>query len=86
MASRTTKIVVRFSAPFLLQGLDGPEPAGEYRIDHDEESIDGLTWLAWRRVKSYIHLPAIGTGRSTREMAPIDPADLEAAIERDRSK
>ena len=85
VGSRTTQTVVRFTAPFVLPGLDGPEPAGDYRIDHDEETIDGFTWVAWRRIKSYIHLPAIGTGRSTREMAPINPADLEDALERDRN-
>ena len=86
MANRTTQIVVHFSAPFLLPGLDRAEPAGDYRIDHDEESIEGPTWFAWRRIRSYIHLPALGPGRSTREMAPIDLADLDAAIEKDLGK
>ena len=56
---------------------------GSYRVDHDEESIEGVSWLAWRRVGSFIHLPGIGVRAATHEMAPINPADLDAALERD---
>ena len=83
MACRTTQTVVSFSSPFLLPGFDGPQPAGSYRVDHDEESIEGVSWLAWRRVGSFIHLPGIGVRAATHEMAPINPADLDAALERD---
>ena len=83
MASRTTQTVVSFSSAFRLPGFDAPQPAGSYRIDHDEESIEGASWLAWRRVGSFIHLPGIGVRASTHEMAPISPADLDAAFEQD---
>ena len=59
MTTRTTQTVVRFSSAFLLPGFDAPQPAGEYRVDQDEESIDGLSRLAWRRIAVFIHLPAI---------------------------
>jgi hypothetical protein len=48
MTSRTTQPV--FSSPFVLPGLDTSQPAGDYRVDLDEEAIDGLSRLAWRRV------------------------------------
>jgi len=83
VAKRTTQVTAYFSQPFLLPGFDKPQPAGDYRIDHDEESVDGVSWVAWRRVGSFIHLPGIGVRSSTRQMAPIYPADLESAIERD---
>jgi hypothetical protein len=83
MAIRTTQTVVRFSNPFLLPAFDKPQPAGDYRVDHDEESIEGISRLAWRRVGSFIHLPRIGVRMSTRQMVPINPADLDAALETD---
>jgi hypothetical protein len=46
MTMRTTQTVVRFSSSFLLPGVDGPQPAGEYRVDQDEELIDALSSLA----------------------------------------
>ena len=38
MTTRTTQTIVRFSSAFLLPGFDAPQPAGEYRVDQDEES------------------------------------------------
>jgi hypothetical protein len=83
MTTRTTQTVVRFSSAFLLPGFDAPQPAGEYRVDQDEESIDSLSRLAWRRVAAFIHLPAIAMQVPTHQMVPINPADLDAALEMD---
>ncbi|MBT9292485.1 hypothetical protein [Prosthecodimorpha staleyi] len=83
MASRTTETTVRFSKPFLLPGFDLSLPAGDYRVDHDEEALEGLSQIAWHRVGSFIHLPGIGQSGPTRQMVPIKPADLEAALEKD---
>ena len=86
MSTRTTQSFVRFSSPFLLYGFDTPQPAGEYRIEHDDELIEGLSWLAYRRVATFIHLPAVASGRNPEQMVPIDPADLEAALEKDQKR
>ena len=83
MTTRTTQTIVRFSSAFLLPGFDAPQPAGEYRVDQDEESIDGLSRLAWRRIAVFIHLPAIALQVPTQQMVPINPADLDAALEKD---
>ncbi|MUT27341.1 MULTISPECIES: hypothetical protein [Mesorhizobium] len=79
MTSRTTQTVVHFSAPFRLPDFDTVQPAGDYRVDHDEEAIEG----AWRRVGAFIHLPAIGMRGPTQQMVPINPANLDAALEKD---
>ncbi|MBY5756492.1 hypothetical protein HFO07_07495 [Rhizobium leguminosarum] len=83
MTSRTTQTVVRFTSPFRLHGFDGSQPAGEYRVDYDEELIDSVSRLAWRRVGAFIHLPAIAARSSTQQMMPIHLSDLETAIEKD---
>ena len=86
MSTRTTQSFVRFSSPFLLFGFDAPQPAGEYRIEQDDELIEGLSWLAFRRVATFIHLPAVAPGRNPEQMVPIDPSDLEAALEKDQKR
>jgi hypothetical protein len=83
MANRTERTVVHFTKAFLLPGFDKPQPAGDYHVDHDEESIEGISRLAWHRVGSFIHLPAIGVKSPTHQMVPITPADIEAALEKD---
>ena len=84
MASRTTQTVVCFSSTFRLPGVDAPQPAGSYRVDDDEELIEGLSRLAWRRVASFIYLPGIGQHGATHQMVPINRADLDAALEKDK--
>lgn len=86
ITTRTTQSVVRFSRPFLLPGFDLPQPPGDYRVDHDEQQIDGISLLAWHRTGAFIYLPALGTERTMLQMISINPADLEAAIEKDQSK
>ncbi len=86
MTTRTTQTVARFSSPFQLPGFDAPQPAGEYRVDQDEEAIEGISRLAWRRVGAFIHLPAIAEKGLTQQMVPINPADLDAALEKDRQQ
>jgi hypothetical protein len=84
MTTRTTQTVVRFSSPFRLPGFDAPQPAGDYRVDQDEELIEVYSRLAWRRVATFVYLPAIGVEAGTQEMVPVDPAFLEAATEMDQ--
>lgn len=84
MTSRTTQNSVRFSHPFLLPGFEAPLPAGEYRVDYDEETIESTSRLAWRRVGGFIHLPAIGMPGSVHQMVRIEPAYLATALERDQ--
>ncbi|RUW68763.1 MAG: hypothetical protein E5W38_09860 [Mesorhizobium sp.] len=84
MTTRTTPTIVRFNAAFMLPGFDAPQPAGEYRVDLDEESLEGASRTAWRRVATFIHLPAISAKGSTQQLVPIEPASLEAALDKDR--
>lgn len=60
------------------------QPAGDYHVDHDEEAIEGASWLGWQRVGAFTHLPGIGMHGLTQQMVPINPADLDAALEKDR--
>ena len=83
MSPRTNRSTTHFRAPFALRGMDGLQPAGEYEISVDEEPIDGLSFLAWRRVATFIHLPAIGARSMGGQMLPVDPEELQAAIDRD---
>ncbi|WP_348628311.1 hypothetical protein [Rhizobium sp. H4] len=43
-STRTTDTIVHFSAPFALPDLVGEmHPAGDYKIEQDEEPIEGLS-------------------------------------------
>ena len=82
MTTRTTTTTATFRRPFLINGAEHDSPAGDYRVVTDEELIEGLSFLAYRRVMTAIFLP--GPERGSWEMHVIDPEDLAAAQERDR--
>jgi len=85
MSERTTHSIAHFAAPFVLGGLEGQLPAGDYDIDHDEELIEGMSRLAWRRVATFIHLPARAVKNPiTSQLVAIDYLELETALRRDQ--
>ncbi|QND52041.1 hypothetical protein HB779_09055 [Phyllobacterium sp. 628] len=86
MFTRTTHSIVHFDAPFVLKGVDKTLPAGDYDVDQDEELIDGLSRAAYRRVATFIHVPARSSRLSTSQLFTIDHFDLEAALLEDQSK
>jgi len=87
MSIRTKHTTVKFTAPFSLRGVDEIQPPGDYAIDEDEEVIDGLSWLTYRRVATFIHLPAVSsTDRLKNQLVAIDHSELEAAIRQDEDQ
>ncbi len=83
MPERTTHSSVNFLHPFSLAGVDGVQPAGTYAIETVEETLDNLSFVAYRRISTTIVLPAVGSPSRQRQVVTIDPQDLEAALERD---
>jgi len=91
VAVRTTDSVVRFAHPFAIEGIARQLPPGDYRVVTEEEPIDGLSFLAYRRVATSIVLPTHDrpstSARADRfasvEVVRITPADLARAQQRD---
>jgi hypothetical protein len=83
MTMRTTETLLTFQRPFALDGAERIYPAGAYRVVTDEELIDGLSFMAYRRVSTMMFVPGPGTGGGSIEMIVVQPADLEAAQLRD---
>ncbi len=85
MTIRTSKTTVTFAWPFELDELDEVLPAGAYEVETDEELLEGVSFPAYRRISTLIHLHASsGNPRLTRTLA-IDPTELDAALARDQA-
>ncbi len=80
---RTTSTIVTFRFAFRLEGLPGSYPAGSYIIETIEELVLGVSVVAYRRVGTFITLPMLRGLSSGRQIVPITPECLEAAIDRD---
>ena len=70
MTLRTTSRTITFARPFSLDGLEETQPAGSYTVQTDEEPIEGLSFLAFRRVATVIFLPSpVEQGPSKRSLS-----------------
>jgi len=83
MPERTTETTVTFKHPFMLASFDTAQPAGTYRLVTDEEEILGLSFPAYRRTSTVLHVPAGSSTSGNRQAFPVDVAELKAALEAD---
>jgi hypothetical protein len=83
MAVRTTETSVTFRRPFMLDAFDNPQPAGAYRLVIDDEEIEGLTFLAYRRTATMLHIPVASASFSLDDVYFVTASELAAAMEAD---
>ena len=83
MTTRTTINTVTFKRPFVLGDFDEVQPAGVYRVETDEELLEFVSFPAYRRTLTMIHLHASPDHPGRSQMLDINPDDLEAALKRD---
>lgn len=84
MTGRTTRSSVTFSQPFTLSDIDGIQPAGTYRVQTVDVSVDDHSLLSYRRLSTTIELPDVGTA-SLRRRVTIDALEFEAALAMDKA-
>jgi len=77
MTIRSRREAVTFKHPFRIRGVDRLLPAGTYQVITDEESIEGLSFAAFRRVATMILVP--GASALAQEMISIGSVDLADA-------
>jgi len=85
VALRTRRETVTFAHPFTSPEVEGAQPAGAYTVETDEEPIEGLSFMAYRRVATVIFLPLARGGQGSFQAVPVDPPALEAAIAADKA-
>ena len=78
---RTIRESITFDRPFSLSAVDEVQPAGTYAVEIDEEPIEGLSFLAYRRVATTIYLP-LRSGTGSLQAVAVDPKELTAARDR----
>lgn len=83
MTVRTTKSTVTFANSVVLGDFDEVLPPGAYDLETDEEVVEGLSFNAYRRVLTLIHLPAKPGRPGLSRTLTIDPNELDAALKRD---
>ncbi len=83
MTERLSGKMVTFARPFSLTGVEGTFPPGACAVEITAERLNGLSLVAYRRVKTTITPPSSNAASVSRQLVKIEPADLEAALARD---
>ena len=86
MTERITRSTVHFAHAFPLPNVEGEQPPGTYAVETTEVPIDGLSFVAYRRVSTTIILSSSQFGSGSRQVVTIDPSDLEAVQRSDAAK
>ena len=86
MSDRSIERTLTFRRPFSLSAVEGPLPSGTYRVVTEEEQLEGLSFNAYQRTRTLIFLPANSAPGKSREIVPIDPSELDAALAADASE
>ena len=83
MTVRTTKKTVTFTQPFTLGDLNEIFAPGTYNVEIDEELLEGLSFYAYRRIRTLVHFPQKSAHSGLSRTLTINPNELDAALKRD---
>ena len=74
-----------FAQPLTLSGVEDVQAPGAYTVQTDEELLEGLSFLAYRRIATVIFIPLRHGGPSSLQAITVDPRELADALARDGS-
>jgi hypothetical protein len=80
MMNRTVTTQVTFHHPFQLDGIAETRQAGTYLVETEEEQLQGVSFEAWRRLETVIHLPQQPGGPMVDQVVAVSPKALEVAL------
>jgi hypothetical protein len=83
MPIRTTQNTMVFRHPFLMRYFDQTLPAGTYEVVTEEEQLEGISFLAYRLLQTYIYRRSSPSQTGLAPTYVVDPDDLAAALARD---
>jgi len=86
MQNHTKRSTIHLDNNFSLAGTDQVFPPGDYLVLEDQELIEGVSWLAYRRTATFVEVPAIGTAGSLTQRFKVDHDELIAMLELDGRK
>lgn len=81
MNTRSTRSTVKFFHPFTLRGHSETLPAGDYEVLVEEELLQDMNFLGYRKTATYL----IVAGKGRTVMREISGKDLEAVLNRDQA-
>jgi hypothetical protein len=82
VTTRTIERTVSFTPPFAIGKGSETHPPGRYMVQTDEQMIPDVSFPAWRRIVTMIHVRSNGA----MQAEIVDPAELELSLARDTAE
>ena len=79
MIERISRKPVTFARPFVLDGIEGEQPAGTYEVELVEDLLEGLSFSAYRLISASIVIPQ-GRGSHSYQLVSILPSLVRDAL------
>jgi hypothetical protein len=83
--TRVRQTQVSFRRPFRIPGYATLLPPGDYVVETEEELLAGLSFEAYRRLSTILHVDRIPGRPGERQRWTIDPSELDAAVAADQA-
>ena len=81
--TRTSTRTVTFRRRFRLSAVEESQPAGSYQVESDEEQLATISSPAYRRIATWLRLPAPAGSRALDRLVNVDAMELESALAAD---
>lgn len=86
MIVRTRETTITFDHSFHLNEAECDLPPGTYRLVIDEEQLPDLSFIAYRRIATMLHTPAIAAPQGRSECLSVNAVQLDAALLKDQQQ
>jgi hypothetical protein len=78
-----TRRIVTFTRPFSLAGFHNWQPAGRYSVEIDASLMEGVIYPPYREMATMVRVDAEPDDGAARQVAIIDPRELQRALAAD---
>ena len=85
MTKKNYQSLLTFQKPFMLRGYKPVLPAGTYKVDIEEESVEGPSFTVSRHKQATLHLHVDVNHSGIQAFLTLDNSELDAALRREEA-
>tara|TARA_B110000977_G_C10797133_1_gene384839 strand:+ start:338 stop:610 length:273 start_codon:yes stop_codon:yes gene_type:complete len=80
MRERKSETRIDFAHSFVIKSHNETFPAGSYVLESYDELIDGISFIAYRTLQTFMRISTAKNGVVTQRILEVDRAEIDAAL------
>ena len=80
MCERKSEKRINFAHSFVIKSHNETFPAGSYVLESYDELINGISFIAYRTLRTFLRISITKNGAVTRRIIEVDKAEIDAAL------